>query len=43
MTFGFYIKDHKDYIKFEKFLDQNKRKYKENWLFNHYETRPQYM
>ena len=43
MTFGFYLKDHKDYIKFEKFMEQSKRNFGEHWIFSHMETKPAYL
>ena len=43
MTFGFYLKDHNDYAKFEKFMLQNKRMFGEHWIFSHMDTKPDYL
>ena len=43
MTFGFYLQDHKDYIKFEKFMEQSKRNFGEQWIFSHMDTKPSYL
>ena len=43
MTFGFYLKDHKDYIKFEKWMEKNKKNFGEHWIFSHMDTKPTYL
>ena len=43
MTFGFYLRDHKDYIRFEKFMEEKKSFFGENWIFSQMETKPTYL
>ena len=43
MTFGFYLRDHKDYVKFERFMEQSKRNFGEYWIFSTLETKPKFL
>lgn len=43
MTFCFYIRDHRDFMKFQRFMYQKKDLYGEDWIFSHMETKPSYL
>ena len=43
MTFGFYLRDHKEYVKFERFMEQSKRNFGEYWIFSTVESKPKFM
>lgn len=43
MTFCFYLRNHEDYQKFERFMVQGKQRFMEEWIFSSMETKPAYM
>ena len=43
MTFCFYIRDHNEFAKLKRFLQQQKEFFQENWIFSQMETKPEYL
>ena len=41
LAFGFYLRDYEDFKYFRAFLQGNQHIYKENWLFSHFEQKPE--
>jgi len=43
MTFCFYVRTHEEYKDFENFMEDGKKKFKDDWIFSSMETKPSYM
>ena len=43
MTFCFYIRNHTEYGKFKRFMQQKKELFGENWVFSQMESKPDYL
>ena len=43
MTFAFYVRNYRDYLKFVKYMENGKKLHGENWLFSSQETKPDYL
>lgn len=41
LAFGFYLRDYEDFKYFRAFLQENQLIYKDNWLFSHFEQKPE--
>ena len=43
MTFCFYIRDHREFSKFKRFMQQQKDFFQDNWIFSQMESKPDYL